>query len=153
MASLSSATLFVIFVGEHIEVICFEHSKDVKVCTVKSFLSHSYLSTTRFFSLEAIFFKYLSTDILGINMHISTNSPPTTHTHLFSPQDWQHSIYNKIHLAFFTTIYLRGLSISVRHKCLHPVYYTYIVYFSMHVPDLSHHPSFCACLGCFLFFF
>ena len=32
-----SATLFVIFVGEHINVICFEHSKDVKMCTVKFF--------------------------------------------------------------------------------------------------------------------
>lgn len=131
MAALSSAHALFYFLWEQIEVICCQLSKGVKVCTVKSFLSHSCLSTPWLLSPEANehyqFLIHASADTLCINMHISTNPPPTpdTHTPSFSPQQWHHCIHIKTYLTFFTTIYLEGRSLSVHHKLLCPFVHLY----------------------------
>lgn len=91
MISLFSATLFVICVGEYINVICFEHSKDVKMCTVKFFfltpLSQPQDSFPKRPSMLPLFNVFLDRHNRYKQAYIYRFCL-STHIHFF-PQDWQ----------------------------------------------------------------
>lgn len=132
IATISSVHTLCYFLQERMEVICFWLSKAVKVCTVKNFLSHSCLLTTRLPTPEATnitSFSYIITHKHADNYKFS---PTQTHTILFRHKNGSILHASKLPLFSSRPYISKVFHISTSQTSLSSL--PPLAHFCMHVP-------------------